>query len=160
MALKYETAIATFVQFVTLTLLNVGTGTVSVISTCHQGNGDCVSNLIVSLIFFILLSLWFCCVWILGFAAQSRRSKRLAQALIAVEVAIAVVALFNAKHHTDPLSLVTSLTDFALSIWVIILAIRLIKSGGGRIVTHQRSRRRRPVAAHTRHSKPNDTEIL
>lgn len=143
MRLKYETAIATLIQFVALTLLNVGTGAVSVVSTCHDSNGDCVSNLIVSLIFFILLALWFACIWVLGYAAQERRSKRLAQLLIITELLVAVVALFNAKHHTDPLSLATSIIDFCLAVWVITLAYRLIKSGGGRIVTRQRSRSRK-----------------
>ena len=143
MKLKYETAIATLVQFVALTLLNVGTGTVSVVSTCHQGNGGCISNLLVSLIFFILLALWFAGIWVLGYAAQERRSKRLAQLLIAAEAMVAVVALFNAKHHTDPLSLATSIIDFCLAIWVITLAYHLIRSGGGRIVSRQKPRARK-----------------
>ena len=138
MKLKYQTAIATLIQFVTLTLLNVATGTVSVISTCHDGNGDCVSNLLVSLIFFLLVALWFGFVWVLGYTAQERRSKRLAQILILAEALIALVALFNVKHHTDPLSLITSVIDLGLSIWVVTLAYRLIKAGGSRIVTKQR----------------------
>lgn len=145
MRLKYETAIATLIQFVVLTLLNVGTGAESVVGSCRGGNPDCVSNMIVSLIFFLLLAGWFGFVWVLGYAAQERRSKRLAQLLILAEVAIAMVALFNAKHHPDPLSLATSVIDFFLSLWVIILAYRLMRSGGGRIVSHQRPRaRQRP----------------
>lgn len=142
MVLRYETAIATLIQFVTITLLNVGTGAVSIVSTCHDSSGDCVSNLIVSLIFFLLVAVWFAAVWVLGYAAQERRSKRLAQILILVEVAIAIIALFNAKHHTDMLSLTTSLVDVALSAWVIILAFRLMRAGGGRVVSRQRSRKR------------------
>jgi hypothetical protein len=142
MRLKYETAIATMIQFVALTLLNVGTGTVSVVTSCHENGGQCVSNLLVSLIFFILLALWFACIWVLGYAAQQRRSKRLAQLLIAVEIMVAVVALFNAKHHTDPLSLATSLIDLCLAAWVIVLAFRLMRAGGGRIVTRQHGRKR------------------
>lgn len=141
MKLKYQTAIATFIQFVTLTLLNVGTGAVSVVSTCHSHPRNCVTNLTASLIYFILLAMWLGCVWILGYLAQDRRSKRLAQTLIAAEAAIAVVALFNAQRRTDPLSLLTSLIDFCLSIWVVVLAYRLIKSGGGRIVSRQPPRK-------------------
>lgn len=145
MKLTYETAIATFIQFVVITLLNVGTGAVSVISSCHGANNQCVSNLIVSLIFFMLLAGWFAVIWVVGYAAQERRSKRLAQLLIGAEILVAMVALFNAKHHTDPLSLVTSVIDFSLSLWIIILAYRLIRSRGGRIVNRQR-RRRPPLA--------------
>lgn len=140
MRLKYETAIATLIQFIVLVFLNIGTGTVSVITTCHDNNGDCVSNMIVSLIFFLLITLWFGFIWILGYTAQERRSRRLAQALIIAEVMVVVVALFNARHHTDPLSLITSLIDFGLGIWVIMLAYRLMKAGGARIVTKQRPR--------------------
>jgi hypothetical protein len=145
MKLKYQTAIATLIQFIALVILNVGTGAESVVSTCHDGNGDCVSNLIVSLIYFLLLAVWFGFIWILGYEAQEKRSKRLAQALIIAEMFVAIVALFNAKHHTDPFSLITSLVDFGMSLWVMLLAYRLIRADGGRIVTKQQSRKRRPL---------------
>ena len=148
MKLTYETAIATFVQFVALSLLNIANGTNSVITTCRSDGSNCVSNLIVSLIFFLLVTGWFAAVWLLGYMAQERRSRRLAQLLIIVEACVALVALFNAKHHTDALSLATSLIDLALAIWVITLAYRLMRAGGGRVVvtrslTRQRHRQRR-----------------
>jgi hypothetical protein len=142
MRLKYQTAIATFIQFITLAFLNIGTGAVSVVSTCRANNGNCVSNLLVSLIFFILITLWFAFVWVLGYAAQEHRSKRLAQALIVAEALIAIFALFDIKHHSDPLSLLTSFIDLCLSGWVISLAYRLMKAGGGRIVAKQSTRQR------------------
>ena len=143
MKLKYETAIATLIQFVTLTILNIGTGTDSIVTTCRSSHSDCVSNMLVSLIFFLLTAAWFGFVWVLGYAAQERRSKRLAQVLMLVEALIAIVALFNAKHHNDLLSLVTSLIDIALALWVITLAFRLMRAGGGRIVSKAAPRRRR-----------------
>jgi hypothetical protein len=146
MKLKYETAIATLIQFVALTVLNVGTGADSIITTCHSHGSDCLSNTIVSLIFFLLAAAWFGFVWVLGYAAQERRSKRLSQLLIIVELMIGVVALFNAKHHTDILSLLTSLTDLALVVWVISLAFRLMRADGGRITTKTRPRKRRRPA--------------
>jgi uncharacterized membrane protein len=141
--LRYETAIATFIQFVTLSLLGIANAVNSTVTTCHADSHDCISNLIVSIIFFILTALWFACVWVLGFAAQERRSKRLAQLLIAVEAFIALIALFNARHHTDFLSLFTSILDLSLAVWIIVLAWRLMRSSGGRIVARQRPRRRR-----------------
>lgn len=149
--LTYETAIATLIQFITLSLLNIATGTDSVVTTCRHSGGDCVSNLIVSLIFFMLVTGWFAAVWLLGYMAQERRSRRLAQLLIVAEVLIALVASFNAKHHTDALSLATSLIDLALAIWVITLAYRLMRAGGGRVVTRSLNRqrprqRRKPIA--------------
>ncbi len=142
MKLRYETGIATLIQFVTLTVLNVGTGLVSIVTGCRTGIGNCVVNSFTSIVFFILIALWFGFVWILGFAAQERRSKRLAQALIAAEALIFLIALFNARHHIDALGLLTSIVDCVLAIWVIVLASRLIKADGARLVvrSHQRIR--------------------
>lgn len=152
MKFRYGTGFATLVQFILLSLLGIANGLNSIVTTCHNTGRDCVSNLIVSLIFFIITVAWFAFIWILGYTAQERRSKRLAQLLIAAEVLIAMVAYFNARHHTDALSLVTSLIDLALALWIIILAILLIRSigrsGGKRprpAVSSGRPRRRRPT---------------
>jgi hypothetical protein len=149
MRFKYETGIITLVQFILLSLLGIANGLNSIVTTCHNTGRDCISNTIVSLIFFIITTAWFAFIWILGYTAQERRSRRLAQVLIAAEAMIALIAYFNARHHTDWLSLSTSLIDLILAVWVITLAIRLMRAGGGRVVTKQRgvagrSRRRRP----------------
>jgi len=142
MKLTYQTGIATFIQFVILSLLGIANGFNSVISTCRHDSTNCVSNLIVSLIFFILTVAWFGAVWVLGYMAQERRNRRLAQLLICAEGLIALIALFNAKHHTDFLSLLTSMLDLGLAIWIVVLAFRLMRAGGGRVVSRQRARRR------------------
>jgi hypothetical protein len=142
MKLKYETAIATLIQFITLSLLGLANGIDSIVTTCHSSRQDCVSNTLVSLIFFILTAAWFAAVWVIGYMAQERRSRKLAQLLIATELVIGLIALFNAKHHSDILSLFTSVVDFGLAAWIIVLAIRLIRAKGGRVVS--RNRRRRP----------------
>jgi heme A synthase len=139
--LTYQTAVACLIQFVTMSFLTLANEGNSVVTTCHN-HGDCFSNLLSSLIFFILTAAWFGVVWMLGYTAQEQRSRRLAQVLIIAELAIAVVAIFNAKHHTDILSLFTSLLDVALALWVISLAWRLMRSGGGRVVSRSRSRKR------------------
>jgi hypothetical protein len=115
----------------------------SIVTTCRKDGSDCVSNTIVSIIFFMLVVAWFGAVWLLGYAAQDRRSKRLAQLLICAEALIALVALFNARHHTDFLSLITSIIDLVLAAWIIVLAFRLMRSSGGRIVSKQRPRQRK-----------------
>jgi hypothetical protein len=151
MIFRYQTGIITFIQFVLLSLLGIANGLNSIVTTCHAAGNDCISNLIVSLIFFILTTAWFAFIWILGYAAQDRRSRRLAQVLIAAEAMIALVALFNARHHTDFLGLATSLIDLVLAIWVIVLAFRLMRAKGGRVVTKQRHgrgrQRRRPTTS-------------
>ncbi|HEX7632921.1 MAG TPA: hypothetical protein VF401_01195 [Candidatus Saccharimonadales bacterium] len=150
MRFKYETAVITLVQFIVLSLLGIANGLNSIVSTCHTDHGDCISNTIVSLIFFLLTCAWFAFIWVLGYTAQERRSKRIAQLLICAEGLIALVALFNAKHHTDLLGLSTSVIDLVLAVWIITLAWRLMRSGGGRIVSKQRAgngrARRRPTA--------------
>jgi hypothetical protein len=144
MKLKYQTGIATMIQFITLSFLGIANGANSVVATCRHDSTDCVSNLIVSIIFFILTALWFGGVWILGAMAQESRNKRLALLLIGAEGLIALVATFNAKHHNDLLGLVTSLIDLILAVWIIILAWRLLTSDGKRITSGGRRRKRRP----------------
>ncbi len=146
MKLTYQTGVATLIQFITLSFLGIANGVDSVVSTCRHDGSNCGSNLIVSLIFFILTALWFGAVWILGYTAQERRSRRLAQLLIVGEAFIALIALFNAKHHTDALGLATSLIDLLLCIWIIVLAFRLMLAGNKRITARPRRRRKDPEA--------------
>jgi uncharacterized membrane protein len=141
--LTYQTAVATLIQFITLSFLGIANGLNSVVSTCRHDGTDCISNLIVSIIFFILTAAWFGAIWIIGAIAQERRSKKFAFILIGAEALIALVALFNAKHHTDALGLATSVIDLLLALWIITLAFRLMMSGGARVVTGQHRRRQR-----------------
>ena len=144
MKLKYQTGVATLIQFIVLSFLGIANGANSVVTTCRHDGSNCVSNLIVSLIFFILTALWFGAVWVLGYTAQERRHRRLAQLLIAAEGLIALVALFNVRHPSDALSIFTSLVDFALAIWIISLAFRLMRVGNKRFVRGAGRARRRP----------------
>jgi uncharacterized membrane protein len=146
MKLTYQTGVATLIQFITLSFLGIANGANSVVTTCRHDGSNCVSNLIVSLIFFILTAAWFGAVWVLGYTAQERRSRHLAWLLIGAELLIALIAFFNAKHHTDILSLATSLFDLILAIWIVTLAFRLMRAGSGRVVTKQRGRQRKSKA--------------
>jgi hypothetical protein len=140
MKLTYETGTATLIQFIVLGLLNILTGVSSTVSSCRS-DSDCLGSVFLNFIFYVVLIGWFGILAILGFGAQHKRSRRLAQILIAAESMVALVALFDAKHHNNNLELITSLADLVLALWVISLAYRLIKSGGGRVV-HPRTRRR------------------
>jgi preprotein translocase subunit SecG len=145
MQLTYETGTATLIQFIVLGLLNIGDALDSIITTCNHPGGDCVGNLLSSLIFYILITVWFGIILALGFGAQERRSKRLSQALILAELAVFAVASYNinlnVNYHNGVLSLVTSCIDVIFSIWIISLAYRLMKASGGRVVK-QRNRRK------------------
>lgn len=135
--LTYETGTATLIQFMVMGILNLVTGLNSIISACHHGK-DCLTNAIVSPIYYILLTGWFASLWIIGYFAQERRSKWLARLLICAEGLVVLVSLFNAKHHNDLIGLITSLADLVLALWVIFLSIRLMLAGPGRVVSHRR----------------------
>jgi O-antigen/teichoic acid export membrane protein len=151
MKITYETALATRLQFILISFLGIPNALNSIITTCKDSHSDCFANTFLSLIYFILIVAWFGFLWILGFAAQDRRSKRLALLLIACEGLVLLVSLFNARHHNDILGLLTSIIDGVLAAWIILLAWRLQKAGGGRVVAKQRGRsgrarqRRRPT---------------
>jgi hypothetical protein len=150
MKLTYETGTATLIQFIVLSLLNIAATLTSIVTTCHHQGANCVGNLLSSIVFYILVVVWFGTVTILGFAAQQKRSRRLAQLLIAAEGLIGLVALFNLKlglhYHNGYLSLITSAADLLLSVWIITLAFRLMKAGGGRVVVSRARRRPKPRA--------------
>lgn len=144
MKLTYETGIATLIQFIVLSFLTLGSQLGSVITTCHKDSGNCVSNLLTSIILYILVASALGVIWLIGYGAQKRRSKRLAQLLICIEGFIALVALFSAKlslyHHKNIFSLAASLGILALAVWITTLAYRLMRAGGKRI-TGRRNRR-------------------
>ncbi|MBC7708060.1 hypothetical protein H7Y63_02455 [Polaromonas sp.] len=143
MLLHYRTGLATLIQFITLSLLGIANGLDSVITTCGNNRNNCVSNLLVSTVFFLLTVGWFAGIWLVGYAAQDRRSRKLALILIAMELVVLLVATFNARHHTNLISFITSVTDALLAVWVILVAWRLRRAKGGRIVTSERARQRR-----------------
>jgi hypothetical protein len=144
--LTYQTAIATLIQFLLLSFLTLASQLVSVVSTCRADSGDCIGNLITSTILYLLVAIAFGAIWLIGYAAQSLRSRRLAQLLICIEGMVALVALFSVKlslhGHKNIFGLVASFSILALAVWIITLAFRLMRSGGKRITGGQRQRRR------------------
>lgn len=148
MRFRYETGIVTLVQFILLSLLSLANSLNSIISTCVKHSGQCIENMIPSILLFILVTAWFAFIWVLGYTVQERRSRKLAVVLIGAEGMVALVALFSIKHHSDWLSAITSTIDLVFALFVMVLAFRLFLSGGGRVVAHsrgaQRRRRRHP----------------
>ncbi len=144
--LTYETAIATFIQFIIASLFTLVSQLASTTVGCFKDGSNCVINLITSIIFFILIAVVFGSIWMIGYMAQERRSKRLSQLLICAEGFIGLLALFSIKLNLSSrniLGLIASIALAAMAAWIILLAFRLMKAGGGRVVTHQRQRRRR-----------------
>jgi hypothetical protein len=145
MRLRYETGIATLVQFSVITLLTFISGVFSVISACTGSNtGSCASNTFVSLLFILLTVIVLGVIAGLGYAAQARRSSRLAQILIAIETVAALIYLFDAKQVPDVVDRITNFLSFLVATWVVVIAWRLMLAKGGRIVKPQQRRRSTP----------------
>lgn len=151
MKLTYQTGIGTMVQFILLSFVTLASQVVTVISTCRKEGDNCLSNLSISVIFYILVAVVFGSIWIIGLGAQHRRSKRLAQLLICIEGVVALVALFSVKlslhGERNIFGLVVSFGIFLLAIWIISLAFRLMKASGGRVSSLGGQRRRRRPAS-------------
>ncbi len=148
MKLRYETGTATLTHFIVIMLLAFVGGIASIASQCHNsGFADCAQGSISTFIYVLLLACWFGFLAMLGYAAQDQRSHRLARVLIIAELMVAFIALFNARHFPNLLGLITSIVDAGFAAWIIMLAYRLSRSKGGRILakTPARPRRRPPT---------------
>ena len=142
MKLTFETGIATQVQFIIISLLNIATQITSAVTVCHAKKDSCLTSTFSSTGYFMAIVLWFGIIWMIGYMAQQRRSRKLSICLIGAEFLVFIVAISNARHHTDILGLVTSIIDVLLAVWVISLAVRLMVAGKRRIVASERTRRR------------------
>ena len=142
MRIRYETGIATLVQFAAIAGLSFINGLASIISGCRGGaTADCVTNAFVSLVLIIMLLVGLGILLALGYAAQARRSVRLAYTLMAAEAFAAAVFLFDAKQTPSLVERLTNFLSFLVSAWVIFVAWRLSRAKGGRIVANRGRRR-------------------
>jgi hypothetical protein len=142
MRLTYETGVATMIQFILLSFLNIANSADSIITTCTHSGGSCATNMLSSVVYYILLVSWFGVVAAIGYSAQAKRSKRMSRYLIASELAIFLVAAVNIKlgikAHSGALSLFTSFADLVFSVWIMTLAYRLMRAGNARVVSRRR----------------------
>jgi hypothetical protein len=140
MKLRYETGVATMIQFIVIGMLNLLSMFYLSVDGCVEGD-DCVTNAFLNIVVFVMIGIGLMFIATLGYAAQHKRSKRLSQLLIAVEGFVALVSLFSFQHYQNNFSRIISAISLGLALWVSILAFRLMRSGGGRI---SRRTRRRP----------------
>ncbi len=141
--LKYETGVAATIQFIIITLLNFIKGISGSVSQCLNSSSGCAGNIVLAIIYFLAITVFFAALWITGFAAQDRRSRKIAGALIGVEFLVLLVGLYELMHHTHSiLSVITGIAEVVTSAWISWLALRLIRAKGGRVRT--RSRKHRP----------------
>ncbi len=137
--LSHQTAVVSLIQFVTIASLAIPNTIISIISSCHSDSTGCVSNMVASIIFYILTAVWFGLIMIIGFLAQKRRSRQFAVILICFEFfTLGVAGYIDFPHDPNFLSKATSLLDVILSLWVIYVSIRLIMSGTNRIVSKEK----------------------
>lgn len=137
--LKYETGIAATIQFITITVLNIIGGISSTVNQCSTTGGSCFSDVFLSLVYFLILTIWFGALWAMGMAAQEKRKKNLALLLIGGELFVALISLYMFTHHTSSLiSKISGLIGLVLSLWVAYLALRLLRARGGRIRPRKR----------------------
>ncbi|HET9173976.1 MAG TPA: hypothetical protein VFN56_01700 [Candidatus Saccharimonadales bacterium] len=134
MTLRYQTGVAALIQFIAMTVLNFINGIVSSVQGCTNGDG-CLGSVTINLMFFILITFWFAILAVLGYAAQDRRSKGITQLLLAAEILVVLIALFDTRHWPNIFGLISSLIDAGLALWVAILAFRLLRAKGSRITT-------------------------
>jgi len=146
MTLRYQTGAATLTQLIVMLLMNFVNGMFSIVSACSSHSG-CISNMVTTFLFIIVLAVWLIFLSMLGYTAQDKRSHKVARLLIAAEILVALVTLFDMKHYPNILGLITSMVDFVLAVWVIVLAYRLSKAKGGRISTAGQKPRTRHRAA-------------
>jgi hypothetical protein len=143
MRVRYETGVAALIQFACGTILAAINGGGSVIGEClHHSGADCATNTFVTLLFLIFTAGALAVLAILGYIAQERRSPRLAYILMAVEMGAALIYLFDAKQAPGLIDRITNLASCLIAVWVVVVAWRLARSRGARIVTRQRAHRR------------------
>lgn len=147
-------------QFAVVTIFGLLTQLGPAIGDCVKSRGDCTNEVMSSLLYVVLLGVWLIFVSVIGYAAQDRRNRRMAQLLIACEGFIGLISLFNARHFPSILGLISSLVNFGFAVLAIYLAWNIIRSGGGRIVSSSPlagrngpRRRRRPAAAEAEKTK-------
>lgn len=141
MKLTYQTASATLIQFLIMTVLGMINCISSIITTCNSHSSSCSSNMISSIVLFILSVGWFGLILAFGYFAQKLRSHRFAAFLIFTELITVVVAgHFNFPRESGLLTKSTSLFDVLIGLVVIYLAIQVLLARGHRIVKKRRRR--------------------
>lgn len=140
--LRYQTGTASFIQLAVVVLLVVVNNLFTLVDSCKSG-GECAVTALFSMIFIFMTALWFFVLSAIGYAAEERRSRNLAYMLILGQLATMGIAYGFFKHPANWFGMLSALIVILLAAWVIMLAWRLSKAKGGRIVA-------RPAAARPR----------
>jgi hypothetical protein len=135
MRVRYQTSVATMVQFIVGAILTFLNSAISIISGCVGNSGtDCVSNTFVSLLLVILIVGAYGLLLTIGYIAQEKRSSSLALLLIAAQTFAALIFLFDARQTPMLIDKATNGLSFVIAIWVAYVAFNLYRAKGARIV--------------------------
>ncbi|HEU4984148.1 MAG TPA: hypothetical protein VFT58_00795 [Nitrososphaera sp.] len=140
MRLRYQTGTATFIQLATAMFLIVINNVIAFISACTEESSECAITAMFSLVFIIMSGLWFLAVSAIGYGAEDRRSGKLAYVLIIAELMTIAAAFGFFQHPSNWFSGLSALVIIVLAAWIIVLAWRLSRAKGGRIVHRPRKR--------------------
>src|SRR5579871_2110764 len=113
MRIRYETSIATMVQFIVGSVLTFLSNAVSIVSGC-VGGADCVSNAFVTLLLVILVVGAYGLLLGIGYVAQEKRSSKLALLLIVVQAFTALIFIFDARQSPGLVDKVTNSLSFLI----------------------------------------------
>lgn len=145
MKLRYETSITTFIQLVVVSLFIIASGVIDTLKECQEhGASSCVASSFLWIVILFLVGGFFVSVCAIGYLAQTKRSRRLAKLLIVAEAGIALVSFKLLTTPSSWLGGIGSLIIFGLALWTIVLAYRLVKAKGGRVVVKSRIQKTRP----------------
>lgn len=143
MKLHYQTGTATFIQLAVVVFLIVLNNLVAFIQACTANASNCVVTAFLSMVIIVGAGLWFMALSALGYAAQERRSPRLAKILIGAQLFTAFIALMIVRLPGNWMAGLSAFVTLVVAVWVAVLAYRLSKAKGGRIVQKAQTRRAR-----------------
>lgn len=149
MKLHYQTGTATFIQLALVMLLIVINNLVGFIIACTSDSSECAISAMFSLVFIIFSGIWFIFVSAVGYAAEEKRSSKLAYVLIAGQLVTLGAAYGFSQYPSNWFGAVSSVVIMLSCVWIIVLAWRLSRAKGGRIVSRATRRTRTPVKNHT-----------
>jgi FtsH-binding integral membrane protein len=144
MTLRYETSITTFIQLVITSLFIIVGGVIETGKECQNGASSCVVSSFLWMVILLFVGGFFVCLTALGYFAQTKRSSRLAKLLIVAELGVALACLMLIRTPSSVLGGIGSFLIFLLSLWTVVLAYRLTKAKGARIVATTRTQKARP----------------
>lgn len=142
MKLHYQTGTATFIQLAVVLFLIVLNNVIAYVQDCFVQDTGCVATAFVSMVMIVFAGIWLLILSILGYAAQERRNKRIAYTLIGLEAFTLLIALMLARLPGNWFAGLSAVIAALIAAWVMLLAFRISRAKGGRIVQRQRPRRR------------------